>query len=597
MGFERDPSTASDSSKTERGKGAAHEPSGSRPSRNPRNTRNVARFHAANKVLALPIGSTPLDSEEGRKFLQHRLALFSGLMGLIGGFALTANSLLHLAIPTRMDWNACVREGIQWQLAGVIMSGLVWLILRKRQLGIHGLFAADGLGATLILLAYAMMAWSGASQAPERAAFLMMLVTMCAVTARSVIVPSTPGHTLWVTGFGCIPVLFLTYFASSKYPGEMPFPPALNTAFMSIWVVICLGITMLASQVVYGLRTQVAQAQRLGQYVLDELIGEGGMGVVYKAQHALLRRPTAVKLLLPGRSGPEMLQRFEREVQLTAMLTHPNTVNIYDFGHAADGTFYYAMEYLDGINLEQLVEEFGAQDVSRVAHILEQVAGSLSEAHGVGLVHRDIKPANIILCNRGGLPDVAKVVDFGLVKDSKQLGQGDPSLTSVNAIIGTPLYLPPEGVLAPNKVDARSDLYALGAVGYYLLTGQPVFTGGSVIEICVQHVNVEPILPSVRLGKPLPAALEAIILRCLAKQPEDRPQTAEYFLEQLAAARLPPWPREAAAAWWKDGADAVSRIKLRPGTIPSKPARDTLIVDFEERAHPALSPRHAHPRA
>ena len=200
------------------------------------------------------------------------------------------------------------------------------------------------------------------------------------------------------------------------------------------------------------------------------------MGIVYRAHHALLRRPTAVKLLPAGRAGESNLSRFEREVQLTSSLTHPNTVAIYDYGHTPDGIFYYAMEYLDGMDLEELVELDGAQDPARVVHVLRQVCGALAEAHGVGLVHRDIKPANILLCERGGIPDTAKVVDFGLVKQLSTSGVG-PGVSTVNNIMGTPLYLSPEAITSPEKVDARSDLYALGAVAYYLVTGKAVFEG------------------------------------------------------------------------------------------------------------------------
>ena len=550
-----------------------------------------ARARHGSKALALPFGTTPLDSEEGRAFLQQRLALFANITFLIGGFAFIASLLLHFGIPGQLRWVLLEREGIGWHLIGVAASFAMWLLARRGRLRVRRLFALDGAGTFLVLGAYAVMGLKGAWQAPERASLLMMLITMCTVTVRAIIVPSTPGHTLTVTGLGSIPVLALTYYAAATYPTQGGLPAGVNTAFMGIWVVICRAISGVASRVIYGLRAQVAQAQHLGQYLLDELIGEGGMGIVYKARHALLRRPTAIKLLLPERAGAHMLRRFEREVQLTAMLTHPNTVNVYDYGHTADGVFYYAMEYLDGINLEQLVDEFGPQDAARVVHILEQVAGSLSEAHGIGLVHRDIKPANVILCNRGGLPDIAKVVDFGLVKDANELSPGDPSLTSVNAIIGTPLYLAPEGILSPDTVDARSDLYAVGALGYFLLTGQPVFPGATVIEVCVQHVNAEPIAPSVRLGQPIAPLLEALILRCLAKNPADRPQSAETLLEELAAAEVPAWSREQASAWWHRHANQVARIKrvLRRDDAATQ-GRDTLIVDFMDRTKKARRP-------
>jgi serine/threonine-protein kinase len=360
--------------------------------------------------------------------------------------------------------------------------------------------------------------------------------------------------------------------------------PTEVTLYMSIWVVLGVAISCLASQSIYGLRVQVAQAQKLGQYSLGELIGEGGMGVVYKAQHALLRRPTAIKLLHSELAGPHMLKRFEREVQMTAMLTHPNTINIYDFGRTADGTFYYAMEYLDGINLEQLVTQYGPQDCRRVVHILEQVAGSLSEAHQIGLVHRDIKPANVILCNRGGLPDVAKVVDFGLVKNAGGSTESDPSLTGINTIIGTPLYLPPEGITSPNTVDARSDLYALGALAYYLIAGVPVFAAATVVEICVMHANMQPVPPSLRAGREVPASLEALILRCLAKSPQDRPQTAEELLEELSATGVARWPLEEAREWWtahKAGANTTKRSPSLAVNATTNP--DTVIVNYKDR--------------
>jgi serine/threonine-protein kinase len=232
------------------------------------------------------------------------------------------------------------------------------------------------------------------------------------------------------------------------------------------------AVATAGSGVIYGLRREVRRALRLGQYTLEEKLGEGGMGVVYRARHALLRRPTAVKLLKGDRLGEASLRRFEREVQLTASLSHPNTVSVYDFGRTPEGVVYYAMEYLEGLSLEQLVAEAGAQPPGRVVHVLRQVLGALAEAHGVGLVHRDVKPGNVILCERGGLSDVAKVVDFGLVKD---LDAAD-ALSHEGMLVGTPLYLAPEAIRSPNA-DPRSDLYSLGAVAYVLLTGNHVFDG------------------------------------------------------------------------------------------------------------------------
>ena len=291
------------------------------------------------------------------------------------------------------------------------------------------------------------------------------------------------------------------------------------------------------------------EAQQIGQYKLERKLGSGGMGVVYKAHHAMLRRPTAVKMLEPDKVNESTIERFEREVQTTSQLNNSNTVAIYDYGRTPEGVFYYAMEFLDGIDLQSLVERYGPQPVPRVIHILDRVCGSLYEAHSLGLVHRDIKPANIMLNRRGGQPDVVKVLDFGLVKaldDQRQAG-----LTQQASLTGTPLYMSPEAIQMPNTVDARSDLYAVGAVGYFLLTGQPVFDADNVVDLCQKHVSASPIPPSERGRTPIPAQLENAILACLDKSRAKRPQTARDLA--LLIARCPEatqWSIEDADAWW-----------------------------------------------
>jgi serine/threonine-protein kinase len=255
------------------------------------------------------------------------------------------------------------------------------------------------------------------------------------------------------------------------------------------------------------------------------------MGAVYVARHARLRRPTALKLILPGRTGSESLARFEREVQLTSQLTHPNTVAIYDFGRTPDGVFYYAMEFIDGLSLEELVKQHGPQPEARVVHILTQAAGALTEAHAFGLIHRDVKPANILLCERTGSGDVVKLLDFGLVKDIRP--GAEPASTETDAIAGTPLYLAPEALTDPSSVDHRVDLYALGAVGYCLVTGAPPFHGRSTIEVCGHHLHTPPEPPSQRLGKAVHPGLEALLLACLAKKVADRPASARELQTRL----------------------------------------------------------------
>jgi serine/threonine protein kinase len=314
-------------------------------------------------------------------------------------------------------------------------------------------------------------------------------------------------------------------------------------------------------------------AQQLGQYVLEQKLGEGGMGVVYRARHALLRRPTAIKLLAPDQVGEQALERFAREVRLTARLAHPNTVTIYDYGHTPEGTFYYAMELLDGSDLENLVTRTGPVGAARVRHILIQVAGALAEAHAIGLIHRDIKPGNVMLCHHALRDDVAKLLDFGLVKELGDLaldgGEGarsaeprttpaegtpdpDRTRTGVRFLVGTPHYMAPEAIVKPEAVGPRSDLYSLGALAYFLLVGKPVFEGATIGAVCEHHLHSCPVAPSVRLGRAIPAGLERIVLECLAKDPAQRAASASSLVDALTALDdVETWTTRDAREWWQ----------------------------------------------
>ena len=316
---------------------------------------------------------------------------------------------------------------------------------------------------------------------------------------------------------------------------------------------------------------ETQDARRLGPYTLIEKLGEGGMGVVYLARHAMLRRPAAVKLLPPHRSGADSVARFEREVQLTARLTHPNTVRVFDFGVTRDDVFYYAMEYLEGASLADVIAESGPMPAGRVIHILEQIAGALAEAHRIGLIHRDIKPANIILTEQGGAPDVAKLVDFGLVKQLGAASPADqlaasPAVTRTDQIAGTPLYMAPEAIGTPDQIDARTDLYALGAVGYFLLTGRDVFTGRNLLEVCGHHLHSLPVPPSERLGARVPADLEALILSCLEKDPDRRPADASSLQAALrACGEAGSWSEAEARRWTAGHAERLRSRQRRSG--------------------------------
>lgn len=324
-------------------------------------------------------------------------------------------------------------------------------------------------------------------------------------------------------------------------------------AVLVLVLLFCATAMFVISNLTWNRRLTEARLKlkQLGQYTLEEKIGEGGMGIVYRARHALMRRDTAVKLLLPQRADAEAIARFEREVRLTCQLTHPNTIQVYDYGHTPDGIFYYAMEYLRGVNLHDLVERYGPQPEGRVVYILAQICDSLAEAHALGLIHRDIKPGNIFLCRRGGVADCLKVLDFGLVREFRS-GDAETTPPVVDRLIeGTPWFTPPEAIQGSAPVDPRSDLYSLGALGYYLLTGHYIFDAETVAEIHEKQVHATPIPPSQRTTQPVSAELEAILLCCLEKDMNARPQSALALQTQLLAlTAAAAWPTAARMAWW-----------------------------------------------
>jgi serine/threonine-protein kinase len=316
-------------------------------------------------------------------------------------------------------------------------------------------------------------------------------------------------------------------------------------------IAILAVVSVLITKALYHLRRSLHKAKRLGNYLIKGELGKGGMGQVYIAEHALICRPAAVKVMEaePG-EGPASLARFEREVRLSATLTHPNTIMIYDYGRGGRDTFYYAMEYLEGLDLQQLVERFGPVSPERTAFILAQACGSLAEAHSSGIVHRDVKPSNIFLTSRGGIYDFVKVLDFGLAKQIESKDAG--GLTQTGMLFGTPRYLSPETVSGSEKVDGRGDLYCLGAVGYWMMTGKPPFDAGTCVDVIIDHVKTTPKRPSEVTELPIPAELEDIVLRCLEKKPEVRFQTAlelESALKSVPFAE--PWTRKKAAEWWE----------------------------------------------
>ena len=320
---------------------------------------------------------------------------------------------------------------------------------------------------------------------------------------------------------------------------------------------ICAGIAIFGSRVVYRLAQDLSKARRMGNYQLVEKIGIGGMGEVWRAKHRMLARPAAIKLIRPEVLGDESgasriaLKRFEREVQLTTQLSHPHTITIFDYGQTPDGVFYYVMEFLEGINLEQFVRRFGPAPADRVIGWLLQACGSLDEAHARGLIHRDVKPANLYTCRYGLQTDFLKVLDFGLVKGRGPHSDDSTRMTIEHHTIGTPAYMPPE-IATGSEADARSDVYALGCVAYWLLTGQTVFEGTTAMEMAVKHARDLPVPPSQRIETGVPADLEAVVLDCLAKDREARPAGARDLARRLErcddAGR---WTSERAERWWE----------------------------------------------
>jgi serine/threonine-protein kinase len=319
----------------------------------------------------------------------------------------------------------------------------------------------------------------------------------------------------------------------------------------------CAIVAVLPAYTFQGFGRRLREVKELGSYQLIEMLGQGGMGEVWRARHRLLAREAAVKLIRPevlGAGGEDtrlILHRFEREAQATAALTSPHSIQLFDFGMTEAGSFYYVMELLTGRDLETLVREFGPLPSERAAYLLRQVCHSLAEAHARGLVHRDIKPANIYVCRSGLDYDIAKVLDFGLVKVSRH-DPAETMLTTDHTTTGTPAYMAPEIILGQTNVDRRADVYALGCVAYFLVTGQLVFTGATPMQILVQHVQTEPIPPSQRSELPGPEALEQVIMACLAKDPARRPQDAAALFDLvIGCGTSASWSRDRARQWWE----------------------------------------------
>jgi eukaryotic-like serine/threonine-protein kinase len=374
----------------------------------------------------------------------------------------------------------------------------------------------------------------------------------------TVVVPSPPRRALAAALASASSVPLVAAFAMAAGFAPIRLPPLRFFFAIVVPYLLVVLVAYIGARIVYRLGTDLKQAQDLGSYELIERLGQGGMGDVWRARHRLLARPAAIKLMRPEVLGGSSLERryelharFEREARATASLRSPHTIELYDFGVADNGAFYYVMEFLDGFDLETLVERFGPVPPERAIHLLTQVCHSLAEAHGEGLIHRDIKPANVYVCRYGRDVDFVKVLDFGLVKSHGDVRVTEPNLTRDHHPGGTPAFMPPEQVLGDKPIDGRSDIYAMGCLAYWLVTGQLVFTGRTAMDVMLQHTQTTPLPPSQRTELTIPETFDEVILACLEKSPDNRPPTAEAFASRLAAIKTAaPWTQHLARQWW-----------------------------------------------
>jgi serine/threonine protein kinase len=399
----------------------------------------------------------------------------------------------------------------------------------------------------------ATRAWTGALAS---AAWYGLLPSECVlIVAYPLVVPNTPGKVL-LASLLAASMGPATVVVSAALGGTVLDRPAVLATYFLISTYACALAAYVGSRVVHRVGMRLKQARAIGSYELVEKIGEGGMGEVWRAKHRLLARPAAIKLIRADALGTsqggdtEVVRRFEREAQETAALRSVHTIDVYDFGITEDGDFYYVMELLEGIGLERFVQTYGPMEPARVVYLLRQVCHSLAEAHARGLVHRDIKPANIFICRLGPDDDFVKVLDFGLVKHAAPAATAT-QLTVAGIAAGTPAFMAPEIALAQPEIDGRADLYSLGCVAYYLLTGQFVFAADTPLAAALAHVNDQPLPLSARSPFQIPARLEALILQCLAKEPAERPASAVDLANRLAeTVPQDAWTADAAHAWW-----------------------------------------------
>ena len=467
--------------------------------------------------------------EQLRKRLRVESIIWASATGLVAITATIVRKDLY-ANPSTM-WTVPPMPGVLFVIS-LLTIGVVWLLAPERQLGLRRLRALEWMGVAVT--AAFLIVDEAVDLRTMRDVLALKPLDLglglgapwgALIVAYGVLIPSNLRHALART-LALLGCSFLPELIAFADMGGLVSGAGTYLAIKFITVIIFSALALYGSYHIDELQADVQSARQLGHYVLRRVLGQGGMGSVYLAEHNFLRRPCAVKLIRPELARDAAAHaRFEREVQAAAALTHPNTVQIYDYGQSEDGTFYYAMEYLPGESLEALVEREGALEPARAVRILEQLCGALGEAHARGLVHRDVKPGNVMLCERGGRHEVVKLLDFGSVVGLRA-GPADPRITQAGMIVGTPAFMSPEQCRGEVDVTASSDIYSVGAVGYYLVTGkEPFYRKPTAVEVMAAHIYEYP--PSIKDLRPdVPIELAVVLEKCLEKDPLERYPTA-----------------------------------------------------------------------
>jgi eukaryotic-like serine/threonine-protein kinase len=513
-------------------------------------TADLIRPRSADASSGIIIGGRGLPPDLLRE-AGRRLELLGLVVAAGFAFALAINPIVRMA-----GWYALPRPRLHALVSAVmiVVSAIVAWTARKGLLTPPRLIDLGLVYEVIVAVGIAIgdnLTPLTAERPLETISWLCVWIVMFPL-----VVPATPGKTI-VASLAAASTWPLAYAIGVRLGN----PPATATTVVlnSLENYLAAILALLASMVLGRLGAAVQKAREMGSYELVERLDRGGMGEVWRARHRMLARPAAIKLIRPdrlglehGRAAENLVRRFEREAQATAALHSPHTVELYDFGVTREGTFYYVMEILDGLDLESLVRRFGPVPAARAAHLLLHACDSLDDAHYAGLIHRDIKPANLYACRRGRQHDFLKVLDFGLVKSSWADSTSDPVLSRESAITGTPAYLAPEVVLGEQAIDGRVDIYGLGCVAYWLVAGQRVFEGETPMQLALQHVQAIPVPPSRRGEVEVPRALEDIVMACLEKDPARRPSSARELAERLEATGLASvWTAARAREWWE----------------------------------------------